>query len=139
MPDFVGEPVRGWNTGFSGEFLSTQDDVGFVQAMIDAVEEMLQAKLDELGIPGRAIDADRRFLFGYSMGGMMSYRLVNEMPNHWAALWVMSGAYGGRGHNERTPTVTWPPSGSASVSLFAQHGEIDTVAAPGEKVSSSMC
>jgi hypothetical protein len=53
------------------------------------------------------------------------------MPNHWAALWVMSGAYGGRSHNGRTPTVTWPPSGSAGVSLFAHHGEIDTVVPPG--------
>ena len=82
VPDLTGEPARGWNTGFSGEYLTTQDDVGFVQAMIDAVEEMLQAKLDELGISGPAIDVDRRFLFGYSMGGMMSYRLVNEMPNY---------------------------------------------------------
>lgn len=131
IPDLTGEPVRGWNTGFSGEYLTTQDDVGFVQAMIDAVEEMLQAKLDELGISGPAIDVDRRFLFGYSMGGMMSYRLVNEMPNHWAALWVMSGAYGGRSHDGRTPTVTWPPSGSAGVSLFAHHGEDDPVVPPG--------
>jgi poly(3-hydroxybutyrate) depolymerase len=131
LADLTGEPVRGWNTGFSGEYLTTQDDVGFVREMIGAVERMLQNKLDELGIHGRAIDVDRRFLFGYSMGGMMAYRLVHEMPNHWGALWAMSGAYGGRGHDLRTSTVTHPPSGSASVSLFAHHGEMDPVVPPG--------
>jgi poly(3-hydroxybutyrate) depolymerase len=87
--------------------------------------------LRKVGSTRRAIDRDRRFLFGYSMGGMMAYRLASEMPNSWAALWVMAAAFGGRSHDGLTPTVTHPPRGHSSISLFAHHGDLDTLVPPG--------
>jgi poly(3-hydroxybutyrate) depolymerase len=131
VPAPDGEPLRGWNTGFPGTYLATQNDVAFVRAMLDAVETMLETELRALGIARRAIDRDRRFLFGYSMGGMMAYRLASAMPNHWGALWVMAGAFGGRSHDGLTATVTNPPRGRSSVSLFAHHGELDVTVPPG--------
>lgn len=131
VPGLDGLPSRGWNTGFSGAYLATQDDVGFVRVMLAAVEAMLAKELRRLGSARRGIDADRRFLFGYSMGGMLAYRLASEIPNCWGALWVMAAAFGGRSHDGLTPTVTHPPRGRSSVSLFAHHGDLDTVVPPG--------
>lgn len=129
----TGDPLRSWNVGFSDTALVVQSDVGFIKAMIAAVERMLEKSLDDLNIRRPPIDANRRYLFGYSMGGMMSYRLANKMPDTWAALWVMSGAFGGRSHDALTATVTNPPQGRSSVSLFAHHGELDTVVPPGPR------
>ena len=129
--NLFGEPLRGWNVGFADDYLRVQSDVSFVQAAVAAVEEALQRKLDELGVSRPAIDVDRRFVFGYSMGGMMAYKLVHEIPDYFAALWVMAGAIGGRSHEGLTGTVTNDPQGSSSVSLFAHHGEQDTVVPPG--------
>ncbi|MBL8701602.1 MAG: hypothetical protein JNK67_24695 [Alphaproteobacteria bacterium] len=131
VPDPAGEPLRGWNSGFSGSYLASQDDVGFIRAMLDAVQAMLARELRALGSERRAIDADRRFLFGYSMGGMLGYRLASEMPDTWGALWAMSAAFGGRSHDGLTPTVTHPPRGRTGISLFAHHGDLDTVVPPG--------
>lgn len=127
----AGDPVRGWNTGFASDFLLVQSDVAFIQHMIRRVEELLRAELTAAGIKHRPIDADRRFLFGYSMGGMMAYKLAHEMPDHFAAIWALSGAYGGRSHDGLTPTVTNDPQGTLSLSLFAHHGELDTTVPPG--------
>jgi poly(3-hydroxybutyrate) depolymerase len=122
---------RSWNTGFSGEYLPVQGDASFIRAAIAAVEEMLQSKLDQLGITRPPIDPDRRFVFGYSAGGMMAYKLAHETPEYLAAMWVMAGAYGGRSHEGLTTTVTNDPQGRSSLSLFAHHGESDTVVPPG--------
>jgi predicted esterase len=135
--ELAGRPLRAWNMGFSDENLPVQSDVSFIQAAIAAVEEMLQRKLDDLGVSRRAIDADRRFLFGYSMGGMMAYKLAHEIPDYFAALWVLAGAYGGRSHEGLTGTVTNDPQGSSSVSLFAHHGELDDVVPPGPQQDKS--
>jgi poly(3-hydroxybutyrate) depolymerase len=130
-PGLDGLPSRGWNTGFSGSYMPVQNDVGFIRAAIGAVETMMQAELTKIGSARRPFDPDRRFLFGYSMGGMLGYRLVSEMPNYWAALWAMSAAFGGRSHDGLTPTVTHVPQGHSSVSLFAHHGDADTLVPPG--------
>ena len=53
------------------------------------------------------------------------------MPDFWAALWAMSAAFGGRSHDGLTPTVTHPPTGRSSVSLFAHHGDLDAMVPPG--------
>lgn len=129
----AGEPLRGWNTGFAGEFLSVQSDVAFIRNMIRTVEEMLRTELEAVGIKHPPIDAERRFLFGYSMGGMMAYKLAHEMPDHFAAIWALSAAYGGRAHDGLTPTVTNDPQGSLSLSLFAHHGELDDTVPPGAR------
>jgi poly(3-hydroxybutyrate) depolymerase len=135
-PGLAGEPLRGWNVGFADDFLPVHSDVSFIQAAVDAVEEMVQRKLDELGVKRRAIDPDRRFVFGYSMGGMLAYRLAHELPNQFAALWVMSGAIGGRSHEGLTGTVMNVPQGGP-VSLFAHHGELDDVVPPGPQEDAS--
>jgi poly(3-hydroxybutyrate) depolymerase len=132
-PDTAWEPVRGWNMGFGDDFLPVHSDVSFIQAAIDAVEEMLQRKLDEIGVKRRAIDVDRRFVFGYSMGGMLAYKLAHEVPNYYSALWVMSGTIGGRSHEGLTGTVTNDPQGTSAISLFAHHGEADDVVPPGPR------
>ena len=127
----LGRPLRGWNPGFGGGFLRAQNDVAFVESMIAEAERMLNREMRQLGIPGPAIDPNRRFLFGYSAGGMMAYRLVNKMPDNWAALWVQSSAHGGRSYDGLTARVTNRPRGRHGVSLFAHHGELDTVVPPG--------
>ena len=133
----AGEPVRGWNTGFADDFLPVQSDVSFIRAAVDAVEEMLRRKLGELGVTRPPIDADRRFVFGYSMGGMMAYKLAHEIGDHFAALWVMAGAIGGRSHEGLTGTITNDPTGRSAVSLFAHHGELDVVVPPGPQQDTS--
>ena len=132
-----GEPVRAWNTGFADDFLPAQSDVSFIQAAVDAVEEMLRRKLGELGVTRPPIDANRRFVFGYSMGGMMAYKLAHEIGDHCAALWVMAGAIGGRSHEGLTGTITNDPTGRSAVSLFAHHGELDVVVPPGPRQDTS--
>jgi poly(3-hydroxybutyrate) depolymerase len=131
--DLAGVPVRGWNTGFSGDFLRVQSDVSFIHAAMQAVERMLDQRLAELQVGRPAVDADRRYLFGYSMGGMMSYKLARELPDTFAALWVMSGAIGGRSSEGYTATVTNVPLGRSTASLFAHHGEMDDVVPPGPR------
>ncbi|MDH4277794.1 MAG: hypothetical protein OEW83_06895, partial [Acidimicrobiia bacterium] len=111
----LGRPLRGWNPGFGGGFLRAQNDVAFVESMIAEAERMLNREMRQLGIPGPAIDPNRRFLFGYSAGGMMAYRLVNKMPDNWAALWVQSSAHGGRSYDGLTARVTNRPRGRHGV------------------------
>ena len=130
-PRLDGEPARGWNTGFSGLYTEGRDDVGFLRTAVAAVEEMLRSALARAGIRRDPIDRDRRFLFGYSMGGMMAYRMVHEVPDVFAALWVVSSAIGGRANEGLTRTVTNDPRGTTSVSLFAHHGDNDLIVPPG--------
>lgn len=132
-----GVPVRGWNPGFTGEYMPPHSDVGFIRAAITEVEKMMQRDLRKLGVNRPAIDRDRCFVFGYSMGGMMAYKLAHEVADYFAALWVMSGAYGGRSHEGLTSTVLNNPRGSSSVSLFAHHGDVDTVVPPGARTVAS--
>src|SRR5262249_14541069 len=124
------EPVRGWNTGFAGEVAPGQNDVGFIRRAVAGVEEMLRAEPAQVGIAHAPIDADRRFLFGYSMGGMMAYKLAHDVPDHFAAMWAMSGAYGGCSHEGLTPTITNDPQGSFGLSLFPHHREAHTLLPP---------
>ena len=105
-------PLRGWNTGFAGESIPVPDDVAFIEDAVRLVENLLKKELRELGINRSPIDPNRRFVFGYSMGGMMAYKLAHELPNRFAALWVMSGAIGGRAHEGTTRTVTNGPQGT---------------------------
>jgi len=125
------QPLRGWNTGFAGESIPVPNDVAFISKAVRTVENLLQRELQEIGLNKAPIDVDRRFLFGYSMGGMMAYKLAHELPDQFAALWVMSSAIGGRAHDGRTPTVTNDAQGTHKLSLFAHHGDQDVVVPPG--------
>jgi hypothetical protein len=89
--------------------------------------------------PPDVFDKDRRFLFGYSNGGMLAHRLVREMPDYWAGIWSMSASCGGVPHAGlpigppgQEITVNLPTEGDYGVSLFAHHGVLDNVVPPGE-------
>ena len=141
--------LRAWNAGFGG-WNSLVKDVSFIQAAVNTMNEMLKAELMatpnelpsnfpwELWNEGEAglFDPDRRFLFGFSNGAMMAYRLVKKMPDYWAALWSMAGTCGGKPHIGRGEDdysiVNLPNSGQYGVSLFAHHGDIDNVVPPGD-------
>jgi len=66
---------QGWNDCRAGSEAigSARDDVAFLTALLDhAVESM-------------GVDPDRRFVSGASNGGMMTYRLMEESPQHVSA------------------------------------------------------
>lgn len=59
-------------------------------------------------------DVDRRYLFGYSNGGMLGYRIIADMERDtWAACWAMSTTCGG------VSEVGYTPPESAIVNLPA--------------------
>jgi poly(3-hydroxybutyrate) depolymerase len=127
----AGQPLRGWNAGFTGDIPPAQNDVAFIQEAVGAVENLLRAELEAARIRRAPIDVHRRYAFGYSQGGMMAYKLAHDRPDVLAALWVMSAAFGGRNHEGLTPTITNDPQGSSTLSLFAHHGDPDAVVPPG--------
>lgn len=142
------EPRGVWNSGFMPG-IDLQDDVSYVRAVIDRVDDYLFENMGTIRKPdGRSltqgIDPRRRFLFGYSEGGALAYRLVAEMTSgSWAAVHAMSTAIGGRRHlglsefrafvhdpRDASPDYdghTWP------VSLFAHHGDDDQTFPPGDR------
>ncbi len=63
---------NGWNDGRPGS--ETINDVRFLGDVVTFVEDSLN------------IDPLRVYATGYSMGGMMSYRLACELPNRFAAV-----------------------------------------------------
>jgi hypothetical protein len=137
--------IRAWNAGF-GASSPLIDDISFIQAAADAMSNMLSQTLhkadDDLPedlqriSPTSLFDIERRYLFGYSNGAMLGHRLVKEMPDHWAALWAMSGTCGGKPHvgvsSERESVVNLPEDGQYAVSLFAHHGDLDEIVPPGD-------
>ncbi|MBK9359473.1 MAG: T9SS type A sorting domain-containing protein [Bacteroidales bacterium] len=66
-----------WNVGFAGG--STADDVGFLSALIDTMQDRYN------------IDLDRVYATGLSNGGFMSYRLACELGNRIAAIAPVAG------------------------------------------------
>jgi hypothetical protein len=148
--------VRAFNAGFSGWGVLA-DDVAFIKAAIDAMNNMLKEALlaAAAGLPEDfpweqpavrpsqterkspdLFDQYRRFLFGYSNGAMFGHRLVNQMPDYWAAFWAMSGTCGGKPNvnvsTDEDRVVNLPEDGRYAVSLFAHHGDKDTTVPPGD-------
>jgi hypothetical protein len=119
------EPLRGWHS--SG--LSAQNDAKFIRNAEKTVENPLPAKFDRVDIRHSPIDADHRFLCGYSNSGMMAYKLAHDVPDMFAALWVISAEFGGPSHEGLGSTATNDPQGSSNESLFANQEE-DDVAIP---------
>jgi polyhydroxybutyrate depolymerase len=76
--------IQGWNAGdCCGTPAATDaDDVGFVSALLDRLE-------DEL-----CIDADRIYASGFSNGGFLSHRLACEIAPRLAAIASVSGVMG---------------------------------------------
>lgn len=149
--------VRAFDTGFAGSG-PLVDDVGFIKAALDALNDKLKwalgaavdglpddfpwtyvgvnpnqvGRMSEIGL----FDPYRQFLFGYSNGAMLAHRLVSQMPDHWAALWAMSGTCGGKPHvkvsTKSDRVVNLPEDGRYAVSLFAHHGDLDKTVPPGD-------
>lgn len=63
-----------WNVGFGMPYKEGTDDVGFVRAMLAAVQR------------GYRIDPRRVYATGLSRGGFFSLRLAAEMPQQFAAV-----------------------------------------------------
>lgn len=151
-----GRSQRGWNVGQGGD-RGQIDDVSFVRAACDAMSQILRSQLlyaesampsnfPWVYLPGAGgtlvksapemLDVDRRYLFGYSNGAMLGHRLVSQMPDHWAALWAMSGTCGGKLHVGLTAdplaAVNLPQGGTYGVSFFAHHGDTDNTVPPGD-------
>jgi len=78
-PQGIGES---WNCGLiePGEYFPDTDDVGFISALIDT----MKIKWD--------IDLSRVYCCGYSLGGMMSFRMAGELGHRLAAIASVSGS-----------------------------------------------
>jgi len=78
--DFLG--LRFWNAtdACCDHFGSRPDDVGYLTALLDAVEGAAH------------IDGGQVFFAGHSNGGFMSYRMACELPGRVAAIASMAGA-----------------------------------------------
>jgi polyhydroxybutyrate depolymerase len=74
-----------WNDGRAGDSRvpSDLDDVGFISTMIDALAEQFN------------VDTSRVFATGYSMGGMMAFRLGCELQDKIAAVASVASTFPG--------------------------------------------
>lgn len=104
-----------WNTnsGFPGG--STADDVGFISAIIDTMQQRF------------GIDANRVYSCGFSAGGFMSHRLACELGNRIAAIAAVSGTMSDAALKACTP--------SRAVPVMQVHGTSDLVVSYGGGIS----
>ncbi|NWG18519.1 MAG: hypothetical protein HXY41_18005 [Chloroflexi bacterium] len=74
-----------WNDGRVGDerVPADLDDVGFISVMIDKIAQHLR------------VDANRVYASGYSMGGMMAFRLGCELPDKIAAVASVASTFPG--------------------------------------------
>jgi polyhydroxybutyrate depolymerase len=102
--------LQHWNAGHCcGKAAKDQiDDVGYLNASIDAVRSRL------------AIDADRIYMVGFSNGGMLTYRFCAESGKRLAGAAVLSGAIGSR-LGDALPMWTMPAS-APPVPMLIIHG-----------------
>lgn len=94
-----------WNVGFAGG--SIADDVGFLDALIDAVRASY------------LIDTERIYACGMSNGGFMSYRLACELSERIAAIASVTGTMSTSNFNACQP--------SRAVPTLQIHGTSDIV------------
>jgi len=80
----IGALLRHWNAGLccAKAMKADVDDVGFVLHLID-----------ELGA-SLSIDEARIYVFGFSNGAMLAYRIAAEKPQRIAAIAAISGTFG---------------------------------------------
>ncbi len=79
-PEGTSEGLKQWNSGMHSEGMGV-DDIGFVAAMLDEIEEEF------------AVDTSRIFATGLSSGGFMAYRLACEMSDRIAAIAPVAAVY----------------------------------------------
>ncbi len=102
-----------WNVGFSNSIASGDDDVGFVNAMIDYVSNTITCP----SCP--QIDIERIYSCGMSNGGFLSYLLACQLSNKIAAIASVTGCMT---HN--TMAVCNP---TRPVPVFHIHGTADPI------------
>jgi polyhydroxybutyrate depolymerase len=106
--NFIGIYPQGiyntWNTGYR-EVASTENDVGFILAILDWLEKRVN------------IDKDRIYTMGYSNGGTISYRLVLETDKFAAMAALSASFFEGQVIHPDVPKL----------SVMQIHGELDTV------------
>jgi polyhydroxybutyrate depolymerase len=91
----------GWNNGYRNEPSSptdtTSNDVGFISALIDTLHAHY------------AIDLSRVYSCGFSMGGIMTYRLAIELGHRFAAIASVAGKLNDVSGNLGDPLRPYPP------------------------------
>ncbi len=104
-----------WNTnsGFPGG--STADDVGFISAIIDTMQQRF------------GVDSKRVFSCGFSAGGFMSHRLACELGNRIAAIAAVSGTMSDAAFKACKP--------SRAIPVMQIHGTSDLVVSYGGGIS----
>lgn len=105
--------LQHWNAGSCcGKALKEGiDDAGFVISMIDDLAKHL------------SIDKKRVYVFGFSNGGMLSYQLAADYPEHIAAFAAVSGTFGGINQKGETVWHLEPPD--IPVPTIIIHGTLD--------------
>lgn len=94
----------GWNAGFVDLSGKKQDDVGFIQAVIETVSRQT------------SIDARRIYVVGHSNGGMLAHSVGAALSNKFAAIACVSattGIFGSKGLVEMKP-----PTGCTNVLII---------------------
>jgi polyhydroxybutyrate depolymerase len=104
-PEGTGSP-RSWNAGGCCDPAAANDidDVGFIEALIDTLEDKL------------CTDPDRVYAMGLSNGGHMSYRLACELSDRIAAVGPVAGLL-----------HTSPCQPSRPVPVIHVHGTSDSI------------
>ena len=97
-----------WNVGF-GTLKFDTDDVGFIDELIDRLEQKY------------AIDPKRVYVTGFSNGAMMAYLLGAELSGKIAAIAPVAGSIG-----SMTNVLERIPEPSEPVSVLVFHGTADT-------------
>ncbi len=69
-----------WNSGFTPPYNSSPDDVGFLSAIIDTLNELY------------AVDLNRVYVCGMSNGGYQSYRMACDLESRIAAIASVTGS-----------------------------------------------
>lgn len=88
---------QNWNdVRVSGESQASADDVGFLRALLDHIEAVYQT------------DRQRLYVTGNSNGGLMTYRLLMEMPERIAAAAVFIANLPVASHVIRPPAQPTP-------------------------------
>ena len=115
-PDGVGRfknRLLTWNAGYCcGYALDNNiDDVGFIRALIENLQENFN------------IDLKRIYITGHSNGGMMTYRLGAELSDIIAAIAPVAGTIGGKETENSSLYII--PEPIYPVSVIALHGLLD--------------
>jgi polyhydroxybutyrate depolymerase len=116
-PDGLGRPA-GWNAGFLDLSGKKQDDVAFIETILNTVEK-------EVGV-----DPDRVYVAGHSNGAMLAHLIGARLGNRVAAIGAVAGVSGLPSANGGAPNRVPDPKGPVSVMII--HGKQDATVAYGD-------